>query len=193
VNVVGVDEAGRGPIAGPVMTAAVLILPPQFHVLLSEGLNDSKKISQRGRERLFSRINELGVRWSAQAASHRRIDSTDILRATLWAMERAVMKLDAEPDIVVVDGNIQIPGIRCGRQIALPRADAKVPAVMAASIVAKVLRDRVMRSLHKIYPGYGFDSHKGYPTSSHRLALDILGPSPVHRLSFGGYNKGAVR
>ena len=184
--VAGVDEAGRGPIAGPVMAAAVILTAPQFRVLLSEGLDDSKKVSENGRERLFGRIEELGVRWSAQAASHRRIDKTNILRATLWAMSRAVASLGAKPDVLVVDGNIMIPDVVCGRQIAMPRADGKVPAVMAASIVAKVLRDRVMRSLHRIYPGYGFASHKGYPTREHRAALDMLGPSPVHRLTYRG-------
>ncbi|MDR3332271.1 MAG: ribonuclease HII [Synergistaceae bacterium] len=190
--IAGVDEAGRGPLAGPVMTAAVILTPPQFRVLLSEGLNDSKKIPEKGRERIFGRIMALGVCWSAQAASHVRIDRTNILRATLWAMRLSVMSLGTRPDIVVVDGNILIPGIVCGRQIAVPRADSKVPAVMAASIVAKVLRDRVMMSLHRLYPNYGFASHKGYPTKAHREALDMLGPSPVHRLSFGGYNKNNI-
>jgi ribonuclease HII len=192
VIIAGVDEAGRGPLAGPVMTAAVILTPPQFRVLLSEGLNDSKKIPEKGRERIFGRIMALGVCWSAQAASHVRIDRTNILRATLWAMRLSVMSLGTRPDIVVVDGNILIPGIVCGRQIAVPRADSKVPAVMAASIVAKVLRDRVMMSLHRLYPNYGFASHKGYPTKAHREALDMLGPSPVHRLSFGGYNKNNI-
>jgi ribonuclease HII len=168
------------------MTAAVFLTPPQFRVLLSEGLGDSKKLSQRDRERLFRRIGELGVRWSAQAASHRRIDRTNILRATLWAMRKAVMSLGVTPDILVVDGNIPIPDVICGRQIAIPKADGKVPSVMAASIVAKVLRDRIMTSLHKIYPGYGFESNSGYPTKRHRLALNMLGPSPIHRLTYRG-------
>jgi ribonuclease HII len=186
VTVVGVDEAGRGPLAGPVMAAAVILTSPQFRVLRFEGLGDSKKVPEKDRERLFGRIEELGVRWSAQSASHRRIDKTNILRATLWAMGRAVESLGIKPDVLVVDGNIMIPGVICGRQIAMPKADGKVPSVMAASIIAKVLRDRVMRSLHRIYPGYGFASHKGYPTRSHRAALDMLGPSPVHRLTFSG-------
>jgi ribonuclease HII len=187
--VAGVDEAGRGPIAGPVVAAAALLHPPQFRVLLSEGLNDSKKLSHQTRERLFSRMNELGVVWAAQAASNVRIDKTNILKATLWAMELAVARLGVMPDIIVVDGNSYIPGVARERQRAIPRADALVPAVMAASVVAKVLRDRVMTALHRLFPDYGFDGHKGYPTAAHRLVLDILGPSSVHRLSFGGYNK----
>jgi ribonuclease HII len=190
VIVAGVDEAGRGPIAGPVMTAAVILTPAQFHVLLSEGLADSKKLSERARERLFARMSELGVVWAAQAASHRRIDGTNILASTLWAMRRALLSLTAVPDLVVVDGVIAIPDVSL-RQITLPKADSKVPAVMAASVAAKVLRDRAMRSLHRLYPDYGFDRHKGYPTAAHRAVLDMLGPSPVHRLSFGGYSKTA--
>jgi ribonuclease HII len=187
--VIGVDEAGRGPIAGPVIAAAAILTPPQFRVLLSEGLDDSKKLSEAARERLFRRLAELGVVWRAQAASHVRIDSTDILRATLWAMSRAVMSLPQRPGIIVVDGNSLIPDIPADMQIPMPKADSKVPAVMAASVVAKVLRDHVMRSLDRLYPEWGFAGHKGYPTKAHRLAADLFGPSPVHRLSFGGYKK----
>jgi ribonuclease HII len=178
------------------MAAAAILTPPQFRVLLSEGLNDSKKLSERSRERLFGRIRELGVTWSAQAASHDKIDRMNILRATLWAMELAVRQLEARADgidVIVVDGSAYIPGLPREIQRAVPRADAKVPAVMAASIVAKVLRDRVMRRLDRLYPDYGFASHKGYPTREHRLVLDMLGPSPVHRLSFGGYNKNKIK
>ena len=187
--VAGVDEAGRGPIAGPVVAAAVVLTPPQFRVLLSEGLNDSKKLSARGRERIFSRIGELGVAWGAQAASNSRIDSMNILNATLWAMARAVGRIGVRPDLIVVDGNSYIPGVSRERQRAIPRADGKIPAVMAASVVAKVLRDRVMTSLHRIFPDYGFASHKGYPTAAHRLAVEMLGSSPVHRRSFGSAKK----
>ena len=191
--VAGVDEAGRGPIAGPVVAAAAILTAPQIRVLLAEGLGDSKKLSERARERIFARIRELGVLWSAQAASHRRIDHMNILRATLWAMRRALLKLEKighRPDLVVVDGTIHIPDYPIERQKTLPKADDIVPAVMAASVVAKVLRDRAMCALHERYPDYGFKGHKGYPTKSHRMALDMLGPCPVHRLSFGGYNKG---
>jgi ribonuclease HII len=189
VIVAGVDEAGRGPIAGPVVAAAAVLNPRQFRALLREGLNDSKKLSAGKREKIFARMNELGVVWAAQAASHRRIDRTDILRAALWAMRLALEKIPVRADLVVVDGSVFIPGVPREVQRALPRADAKVPAVMAASVAAKVLRDRIMASLHKIYPDYDFISHKGYPTASHRNLLDLLGPSPVHRLTFGGYKK----
>lgn len=188
----GVDEAGRGPIAGPVVAAAAVLTRPQMRVLLSEGLDDSKRLSEKKRERLFARMEELGVEHAAQAASVSRIDSTNILRATLWAMARSVDRLLARGvciDLVIVDGNVQIPSCAVPRQRALPKADGIVPAVMAASIVAKVLRDRVMRSLHELWPGYGFARHKGYPTAAHRAAADMLGPSPVHRSSFGGFSK----
>jgi ribonuclease HII len=189
VTIVGVDEAGRGPIAGPVVAAVAILTPPQFRVLLAEGLDDSKKLSARARERLFSRILELNVVWAAQAASNFKIDEINILNATLWAMGRAVARLRERPSLIVVDGNAYIPCMSRGVQRAIPRADSLVPAVMAASVIAKVLRDRVMASLHRLFPDYGFASHKGYPTAAHRRVLDMLGPSSVHRLSFGGYNK----
>jgi ribonuclease HII len=186
VLIAGVDEAGRGPLAGPVIAAAVVLAPCQFRVLLSEGLNDSKKISASARERLFARMSELGVVWAAQAASNVRIDRTNILRATLWAMECAVSRLTVRPNLIVVDGNAYIPGIPRERQRVIPRADGLVPAVMAASVAAKILRDTVMTALDRVFPGYGFASHKGYPTASHRHMLDALGPSPIHRRTFGG-------
>jgi ribonuclease HII len=184
VIVAGVDEAGRGPIAGPVVAAAAVLTPPQFRVLLSEGLNDSKKLSASRRERLFARMKELGVVWAAQAATNVRIDNTNILAATLWAMGRAVKRIDLPLDLVVVDGSSYIPDIPHALQRVMPRADARVPSVMAASVTAKVLRDRVMLALHRLFPEYGFDKHKGYPTSFHRRMVDMLGPSRVHRLSF---------
>jgi ribonuclease HII len=168
------------------VAAAAVLSAPQFRVLLSEGLNDSKKLSPAARERLFSRFGELGVIWAAQAASNVRIDKTNILRATLWAMERAVARLGVMPGLVVVDGNSYIPGIPRGIQRAIPKADARVPSVMAASVIAKTLRDRAMVSLHRFFPDYGFDKHKGYPTAFHRQMVDMMGPSRVHRLTFVG-------
>lgn len=190
MKIAGTDEAGRGPIAGPVLAAATVLDPPQFRVLLGMGLADSKRLTEHKRERLFRAMNELGVIWAAQAATHERIDQTNILAASLWAMSRAVEKLEARvgpADLIVVDGNIKIPGIASQRQKAIPRADGLVPAVMAASVIAKVIRDRVMKTYDLLYPDYGFAKHKGYPTTAHRAAVDMLGPSPIHRLSFGGY------
>ncbi|MDR1133612.1 MAG: ribonuclease HII [Synergistaceae bacterium] len=184
MTVAGVDEAGRGPIAGPVVAAAAVLTPPQFRVLLSEGLNDSKKLSAPKRERLFARMGELGVVWAAQAASNVRIDSTNILASTLWAMGRAVRRIGLPLDLVVVDGSSYIPDIPRALQRVVPKADARVPSVMAASVIAKVLRDRAMTALHRFFPEYGFDKHKGYPTAFHRRMVDMLGPSRVHRLSF---------
>ena len=186
--VAGVDEAGRGPIAGPVMTAAVMLTPPQVKTLRGEGLNDSKKLTSANREKLFARMKELGVVWTAQGASHKRIDATNILSATLWAMRKAVLALPETPGVAVVDGLIPIPGLPCA-QMTLARADSRVPAVMAASVVAKVLRDRIMRDFHRLYPEYEFDKHKGYPTARHRAILAMNGPSPIHRMSFGGRPK----
>ncbi|GHV29191.1 ribonuclease HII [Synergistales bacterium] len=191
--IAGVDEAGRGPIAGPVMAAAAILTPPQFRALLKEGLNDSKKLNERTRERLFARMNELGVVWRAQGASHRRIDSTNILRATLWAMSKSIAALPLKPELIVVDGSVYIPDIDKSTQRVIPKADGKIPSVMAASVIAKTLRDRIMRTLDTLYPGYGFASHKGYPTKEHRRALDTLGASPIHRLSFGGYSKTPIK
>jgi ribonuclease HII len=186
VRIAGVDEAGRGPIAGPVVAAAAVLTPPQFRVLLSEGLNDSKKLSALQRECLFARIKELGVVWAAQAATNVRIDNTNILAATLWAMGRAVKRIGLPLDLVVVDGNSYIPDIPRALQRAVPKADARVPSVMAASVIAKVIRDRAMLALHRLFSEYGFDKHKGYPTPFHRRMVDLLGPSRVHRLSFAG-------
>ncbi|MDR1580141.1 MAG: ribonuclease HII [Synergistaceae bacterium] len=186
MRIAGVDEAGRGPIAGPVVAAAAVLTPPQFRVLLSEGLNDSKKLSASQRERLFARMKELGVVWAAQAATNVRIDNTNILASTLWAMGRAIRRVGLPLDLVIVDGNAYIPDIPRAIQRAVPKADARVPSVMAASVIAKVIRDRVMTALHRLFPEYGFDRHKGYPTAFHRRMVNMLGPSRVHRLSFAG-------
>ena len=181
--VAGTDEAGRGPLAGPVVAAAAVLTPDQRRRLMQRGLGDSKALTPRRRESLFALMEELGELWRAQAASAARIDGTNILAASLRAMGRATVALDPPPDLVVVDGNARIPGLSLPQR-CLPGGDALVPAVMAASVVAKVLRDRAMESLDRLYPGYGFAKHKGYPTAEHRRALERLGPSPVHRATF---------
>jgi ribonuclease HII len=182
-RIAGADEAGRGPLAGPVVAAAAVLTPAQEEELLSLGLTDSKKLTPRRREFLFERMLSLKVQWRAQAASPARIDGMNILRASLWAMGRSVEKLPPCFDTVIVDGTFPLPGC-VFRQIPLPKADSLVPAAAAASVAAKVLRDRVMDILDGLYPGYGFKKHKGYPTAAHRKALEVLGPSPVHRATF---------
>ncbi len=182
-RIAGTDEAGRGSLAGPVVAAAAVLTPSQEEDLLSRGLTDSKKLSPAKREILFNRMIAIGVCSAAQAASPYRIDSMNILQASLWAMARSVKKLPPCYDTVVADGTFTLPGLSC-RQVALPKADSLVAAAAAASVIAKVLRDRVMAALDKVYPGYGFRDHKGYPTGAHRAALEELGLSPVHRRSF---------
>lgn len=183
MRVAGADEAGRGPLAGPVVAAAVVLDREQRRDLLARGLGDSKTLTPRRREDLFRRMEDLGVPWRAQAASAARIDGTHILAASLWALGRALEALDPKPDLAVVDGNTPIPGLVLPQRCVVG-GDRKVPAVMAASVVAKVLRDRALEALDRIYPGYGFARHKGYPTVEHRRALALLGPCPVHRATF---------
>ncbi len=180
--VCGIDEAGRGPLAGPV-SAGALILGPDFPI---EILKDSKKLSPRKREEVFKVILNESRFWGIGWASPSEIDSHNILRASLLAMERAYAALPLEssflPSDIIVDGNI-LPEIS-GPLRAVVKADATVPEVMAASILAKVARDRVMARWDWIYPEYGYASHKGYPTPAHRLALVQHGPSPIQRQSF---------
>lgn len=181
--IAGVDEAGRGPLAGPVVASAVILDRPGTMRLLAMGLDDSKKLTAASRERLFGEICSMGVCWRAQAASPARIDRDNILGATLWAMGMSVHALPSQPDLVVVDGAILIPSIR-NRQKAIPGADGIVPSVAAASVVAKVLRDRVMISLDALFPVYGFRRHKGYPSREHVEKLRCFGPCGIHRKSF---------
>jgi ribonuclease HII len=175
--VCGIDEAGRGPLAGPVSAAAV-ILPADFPLEL---LDDSKALTQQRRERAFEAIATM-ANWANEWAWPSEIDEYNILGATMLAMRRAFLALGMVPDITVVDGTTlpDIPGAR----LALVKADATVPAVMAASIVAKVCRDRLMERCDWLYPGYGYARHKGYPTKEHRALCRLLGPSPIQRLSF---------
>ncbi len=174
----GVDEAGRGPLAGPVSAAAV-ILDPANPI---PGLNDSKKLSEKQRERLAPMIRERALAWAVAYASVEEIDCLNILQATLLAMKRAVLALSIQPQLVLVDG-LYCPetGI-CSE--AIVKGDSKVAAISAASILAKTSRDALMLQLHEQYPGYGLDIHKGYPTAAHLAALREHGVTEIHRRSF---------
>lgn len=176
--VCGLDEAGRGPLAGPVFAGAV-ILPDG---VIPEGLNDSKKLSEKKRDALFDEICRVAVAWSYGTSSPEEIDEINILNASLLAMRRAVEALSVKPDFLFIDGNVNrgfsIPSA------AIVKGDGLIPCIAAASIVAKVLRDRHCREMDELYPGYGFAIHKGYPTKAHYEALKMLGPSPIHRKSF---------
>jgi ribonuclease HII len=176
--IAGVDEAGRGPLAGPVVAAAV-VLDPSKPIA---GLADSKRLTASQREHLEPLIKEGVLAWAVAAATVAEIDALNILQASLLAMQRAVAALHPAPAQVLVDGN-RCPDLACPAE-AIVRGDATVAAISAASILAKVARDREMLRLDRIYPGYGLATHKGYPTSAHRLALARLGPSPIHRRSF---------
>ena len=176
--VAGVDEVGRGPLCGAVVTAAV-ILDPARPIL---GLNDSKKLTEAKREALFDEICEKALSYCIARAEVDEIDRLNILQATMLAMQRAVEGLHVTPKLALIDGN------RCPK-LAVPAApvikgDSQVPAIAAASILAKVTRDREMSAFELIYPGYGIGGHKGYPTPVHLEALARLGPTPIHRRSF---------
>lgn len=181
--VAGTDEAGRGPLAGPVVAAAVILLGEQAKLLHLLGVRDSKKLDAAKRERLFDAMRGMGVIWAAQAASAARIDKINILQASLWAMRRSVERLPLIPDLVAVDGNKRIPGLELPQKTVVG-GDAKVISIAAASIVAKVLRDRIMERLDRLFPAYGFALHKGYPTAAHREVVERIGLSPVHRRTF---------
>jgi ribonuclease HII len=177
--VAGVDEVGRGPLAGPVVTAAV-ILDPDHPV---DGLMDSKKLSEKRREELAILIKERSLAWSIGRAEVEEIDEINILQATMLAMQRAVAGLSPAPEHALIDGN-RCPKLICTAE-AIIKGDGLVPAISAASIIAKVSRDNEMVELDAIYPGYGLAGHKGYPTKAHRDALMQLGVTPIHRRSFG--------
>lgn len=177
--VAGVDEAGRGPLAGPVIAAAV-ILEVDNPV---EGLADSKTLTAERRERLSEMIRERALCWTLGRAEVEEIDRLNILHATMLAMKRAVASLPFAPGLVKIDGN-RAPQINYPVQTII-RGDASVPAISAASIMAKVARDAEMIEWDRIYPGYGFSVHKGYPTRAHIEALTRQGVSPIHRRSFG--------
>ena len=177
-RVCGVDEAGRGPLAGPVVAAAV-ILDPARPIL---GLNDSKKLSAKRRIELAREIRDKALAWSIAEVSVEEIDRLNILQASLLAMQRAVAGVSPPPCRVLIDGN-KCPILDCPAE-AIVGGDGKVAAIAAASILAKTARDAGMEALHAIYPMYGFDRHKGYPTAAHLAALRQYGPTPAHRRSF---------
>ena len=177
--VAGVDEVGRGPLAGPVVTAAV-ILDPDNPI---DGLMDSKKLSESRREKLAVLIKERSLAWSIGRAEVEEIDEINILQATMLAMQRAVAGLSPAPKHALIDGN-RCPQLTCTAE-AIIKGDGLVAAISAASIIAKVSRDNEMVELDALYPGYGLAGHKGYPTKAHRDALVELGVTPIHRRSFG--------
>lgn len=175
----GVDEAGRGPLAGPVYAAAVILMPG--HV--PEGLDDSKKLSEKKRELLYDRITTSAAAWCVASASVEEIEEVNILQATYLAMQRAVKGLSLSPELVLVDGNRLPPGLSVPAR-TIVKGDALSASVAAASILAKVSRDRLMMELDRRYPEYAFAKHKGYGTALHMDRIRTYGPSPVHRPSF---------
>ncbi len=178
VLIAGVDEVGGGPLAGPVVTAAV-ILDPDNPII---GLNDSKKLTEKKREVLALEIKEKALCYMISRAEFSEIDSLNIFHATLLAMRRAVMGLSIKPELVLVDGKF-CPEIPYSCE-AIIKGDSKVAAISAASIIAKVSRDNEMIKMDELYPGYGFAKHKGYPTKAHIEALEKLGITAIHRRSF---------
>ena len=178
IIIAGVDEAGRGPLAGPVVSAAVVLNPQRP----SDGLADSKKLSAKKREVLYALIIEHAQAWAVGRCEVEEIDRLNILQASLLSMQRAVNGLDIRPDKVLVDGN-HCPAFACEAE-AIIKGDQKVAEISAASIIAKVTRDREMLALHAAYPEFGFDRHMGYPTALHKEKLAEHGPSPCHRMSY---------
>lgn len=174
----GVDEAGRGPLAGPVAAGAV-ILPADVRILR---LNDSKKLSPKVRDELFDEIKEKAIAWNVAVVSPARIDEINILQATYEAMREAIDGLSTAPGVLLNDA-VSIPGISI-RQVPIIKGDAKSISIAAASILAKVTRDRMMEEYGRVYPEYGFEKHKGYGTAAHMDAIRRLGPCPIHRRTF---------
>ncbi|VAW51929.1 Ribonuclease HII [hydrothermal vent metagenome] len=175
----GTDEAGRGPLAGNVVAAAVILDPAES----IEGLDDSKKLSEKKRTFLATEIKQKALAWSVVSISPQQIDEMNILQASLFAMRTAAEKLKVRPAHVFVDGNKTLLNCFCGNT-AIIKGDSRVAEISAASILAKVERDAQMLVLHKQYPAYGFDKHKGYPTKVHREILQKIGPCPEHRRSY---------
>ena len=177
-NICGIDEAGRGPLCGPVVAGAV-ILPKEYDILY---LNDSKKLSEKKREELYDEIAEKALAWSVGIVSPERIDEINILQATYEAMRIAIQKLSVVPDILLNDA-VTIPNVDI-RQVPIIKGDAKSQSIAAASIMAKVTRDRLMLQYDMMYPEYGFLKNKGYGTKQHIEAIKEIGPCPIHRRTF---------
>lgn len=179
----GVDEVGRGPLAGPVVAAAVILHPDRPII----GLADSKALSEKVRERLSDEIKRSAMAWAIGRAEVEEIDQINILQASLLAMRRAVLALQPQAEYALIDGN-RCPDLPCASE-AIIKGDQSVAAISAASIIAKVARDSEMIEMDSLYPGYAFASHKGYPTRVHIAALQDLGLTPIHRRSFGPVKK----
>lgn len=177
-NICGIDEAGRGPLCGPVVAGAV-ILPKDYNILY---INDSKKLSEKKRSEVFEEIKASALAYAVGISSPARIDEINILQATYEAMREAISKLEVAPDILLNDA-VTIPNVNI-RQIPIIKGDAKSPSIAAASIIAKVTRDKMMEEYDKLYPEYGFSKHKGYGTAAHIAAIKEYGPCPIHRRTF---------
>ncbi len=177
--IAGIDEAGRGPLAGPVVVGLVIMKPDSF----IEGINDSKKVLEKKREILYEKIIEEAVDWSVGIVDQKEIDEINILNATKKALKKAIMDLNVKPERIVVDAleNIDTCGIP---YTSIIKGDAKIYSISAASIIAKVTRDRIMKEYDEVYPEYGFSGHKGYGTAKHIQAIKEFGPCALHRQSF---------
>ena len=196
--IVGLDEVGRGPLAGPVVAAAGCIdwknfgkkgQGPSFF----GGINDSKKLTQKRREGWYSLLTkDPDIKWALGIVSEKIIDEINILEAAKLAMKKALQKLSVNPDFLILDGNFILEDISINQKSVIG-GDGKVISVAAASIIAKVSRDRMMEKYHKKFPAYGFDEHKGYGTKKHLLALKTHGPCPIHRFSFGPVKKNGCK
>ena len=182
-NIAGIDEAGRGPLAGPVVAAA-LIFSSKIDIA---GLDDSKKLSPKKREELFPIIQGRAISYGVAVVDHKVIDKINILQASLLAMKQAVEQLQPVPDLLLIDGNQKIDSTL--DQWAIVKGDSKSLSIAAASVLAKVTRDRIMEDYHKLYPQYEFHRHKGYGTKLHRALIEKHGPCPIHRSTFKGVSE----
>ena len=188
-NLVGaLDEVGRGPLAGPVVAACVLV-SPEFEIKKNiQDVRDSKKLSEKKREMLFDLIHKHFLEVGVGICDHQTVDKINILQASFLAMKKALGCLRQKPSFIILDGKFPIPNISLKQQPVI-KGDANVFSIAAASIVAKVVRDRIMRGWHDKYPQYGFDCHKGYGTKMHLASIEKYGPCPIHRLSFAPIKK----